>query len=81
MPDRSYAAVMARRSAIIEQATGVKYELFERGGLAFDYESVMASVGLTLEEVAYHVPLQPSTSVAVSSPLAVSSARTSFSAG
>jgi len=52
MPDRSYAAVMARRSAIIEQATGVQYELFERGGLAFDYESVMASVGLALEEVA-----------------------------
>jgi len=52
MADRSYAAVMERRSAIVERSTGLRYDAFERGGLVFDYEGLMASVGLTLEEIA-----------------------------
>lgn len=46
--DRSYAAVMARQSEIMRGATGIDYDRFERGGLAFDYDGMMASIGYDL---------------------------------
>ncbi len=51
MPDRSFAAVLARRDEIVAAALGIDYGAFERGELAFDYEALMASAGTTLEEV------------------------------
>jgi 2-amino-4-ketopentanoate thiolase beta subunit len=50
MADRSYAAVMGRRAAIVERAVGIDYRAFERGRLAFDYEGLMASGGAGLDE-------------------------------
>jgi 2-amino-4-ketopentanoate thiolase beta subunit len=43
--DTSYAAVMARRGEIVSRAAGIGYSSFERGGLAFDYEAMMACTG------------------------------------
>jgi 2-amino-4-ketopentanoate thiolase beta subunit len=51
MTDRAYAAVMGRRAAIVERAVGVDYASFERGGLAFDYEGLMASAVSGIDEV------------------------------
>ncbi len=50
MTDRSYAAVIGRRAAIVERAVGIDYARFEHGRLAFDYEGLMASAGTGLEE-------------------------------
>ncbi len=49
--DNSYAAVLARKAEIIRNAVGVDYSQFESGGIAFDYERMMASTGYTLEDV------------------------------
>ncbi|MCL4289394.1 MAG: PLP-dependent lyase/thiolase [Thermoleophilia bacterium] len=51
MPDRSFAAVLARRDEIVAAALGIDYGAFERGELAFEYEALMASAGTTLEDV------------------------------
>jgi cysteine synthase len=51
VPDRSYAAVLGRRSEIVERAVGIDYGAFERGRLAFDYEALMGTVGYSLDEV------------------------------
>ncbi len=47
-PDRGYAAVMARQNEIMRRATGIDYAAFEQGGLAFDYDAMMASIGYDL---------------------------------
>lgn len=52
MTDRSYAAVMARSADIMKDALGLDYATYEQGGLAFDYERMMADVGYSLEEIA-----------------------------
>jgi cysteine synthase len=49
--DNSYAAVMDRLPQIIRNATGIDYAAYETGGLAFDYERMMASVGYSLEDI------------------------------
>jgi 2-amino-4-ketopentanoate thiolase beta subunit len=49
--DSSYAAVLERRAQIIKRALGIDYDRFEHGGLAFDFEALMASVGYDLGEV------------------------------
>ncbi len=49
--DNSYAAVMGRRNEIMKAAVGVDYAEFESGGIAFDYEAMMASTGYSLEDV------------------------------
>jgi cysteine synthase len=49
--DRSYAAVLGRRSEIVERAVGIDYGALERGELAFDYERLMGTVGYSLEEI------------------------------
>lgn len=51
MADRAYAAVIGRRSEIVERAVGIDYGAFERGRLAFDYEGLMGAVGYSLDEV------------------------------
>ena len=49
--ENNYAAVMARLPLIIKNATGIDYAKYESGGLAFDYEGMMADVGYSLEEI------------------------------
>ena len=49
--DRSYDAVMARRSQIVQAAIGLDYSEFESGSIAFDYEGMMAKPGYSLEQV------------------------------
>ncbi len=51
MRDNSYAAVMARRGDIMKAAVGLDYARFESGGMAFDYEAMMAAPGLSLQDV------------------------------
>ena len=51
MGNSSYAQVMARRNEIMKSAVGLDYSRFESGGIAFDYEAMMAATGLTMEEV------------------------------
>ncbi len=48
--DRSFAAVMARRGEIMKAAVGLDYAAFESGSVAFDYEGLMRSPGLTLRD-------------------------------
>ncbi len=50
--DRSYAGVMGRRGEILRQAVGLEYGGFERDGLAFDYEALLAATGYGLDDVA-----------------------------
>ena len=52
MADRSYAAVLGRRDAILRGATGLDYGDFEHDGLAFDYDALLASPGYGLDQVA-----------------------------
>lgn len=51
MRDNSYQAVMARRPEIMKAAVGMDYSRFESGGIAFDYEGMMAAPGLSLQEI------------------------------
>ena len=51
MRDISYEAVMARRPEIMKAAVGMDYSKFESGSIAFDYEGMLASTGLTIDEV------------------------------
>lgn len=51
-PDaRSYAAVLARKGEILRAATGLDYDRFARGALAFDYEGLMTGTGYAFDEV------------------------------
>ena len=52
MRDMSYQALMSRRNDIMKAAVGLDYDLFESGGIAFDYEALMTAPGFTLDEVA-----------------------------
>lgn len=48
---QSYAEVMARRQQILKSSTGLDYEAFEHPGGGFDYDGLMAAVGLDLQRV------------------------------
>jgi cysteine synthase len=50
--DSSYKAVMERQGDILRRASGIDYERFRLGRIAFDYEALMQSVGYSLDEVA-----------------------------
>jgi cysteine synthase len=52
MPDRSYQAVMGRRAEILQRAVGLEYGAFELGGIAFDYEALLAATGYGIDDVA-----------------------------
>ncbi len=47
----SSADVLARRGEIMKAALGFDYAVFERSPIAFDYEGLMASHGLTIDDV------------------------------
>ncbi len=49
--DISYEAVMSRKNEIMKNAIGIDYELFESGGIAFDYERMMREAGYSLDEI------------------------------
>lgn len=51
MTDLSYAGVMARNGEIMKKALGVDYAGYESGGIAFDYDALMADVGFDVEQV------------------------------
>jgi threonine synthase len=48
----SYAAVMARRDAIVQRSLGIDYARYACGTLAFDYERLLADAGYDIEAVA-----------------------------
>lgn len=50
--DLSYAAVLARRGAIMQASLGMDYATYERTPLAFDYEAMLADTGYALDEIA-----------------------------
>ena len=52
MADTSYAAVLARKNGIMKASLGIDYGAYETGGLAFDYERMMADTGHSLEDIA-----------------------------
>lgn len=52
MKDMSYQALMGRRNEIMKAAVGLDYSRFELGGLAFDYDAMMAAPCLDLTQIA-----------------------------
>jgi cysteine synthase len=49
--DRSYSAVMSRKTEIMKKAVGIDYDTFEKEGIDFDYEAMMKEAGYSLEEI------------------------------
>lgn len=49
--DNSYAAIMARKNEIIKEAVGMDFDQFEKPGIGFDYEAMMAATGYTIDEI------------------------------
>ena len=49
--DMSYEAVMSRKNEIMKKALGVDYEDYELSEIAFDYDSLMEDVDLTMEDI------------------------------
>lgn len=47
-----YESITSCKNEILRTSTGLDYSQFEGGSLAFDYEGLMKSVGLTLQEIA-----------------------------
>lgn len=52
MRDLGYAAVMARKNAIMKASMGMDYDTFALSPVAFDYERMMRETGYSLEDVA-----------------------------
>ena len=50
--DSSYAAVMARRNAIMKASLGIDYDDFVDSPIAFDYERMMAETGYSHDDIA-----------------------------
>jgi len=49
--DKSYSAVMSRKTEIMKKAVGIDYNTFEKEGIDFDYEAMMREAGYSLEEI------------------------------
>jgi cysteine synthase len=49
---KGYKAVMGRSNDIMKEALGLDYDEFESGSAAFDYEALMSSIGMTIEDCA-----------------------------
>lgn len=49
--DMSFSGVMGRKNEIMQSAVGIDYEVFESGGIAFDYEEMMRATGYSLQEI------------------------------
>ena len=58
MKDNSYAAIMARKNEIIRNSVGMDYESFEKPGIGFDYEAMMAATGYTLPALQIYLYFQ-----------------------
>ncbi|NLM85876.1 MAG: PLP-dependent lyase/thiolase [Clostridiales bacterium] len=51
MKNTSYAAVLGRKNQIMKSAVGLDYSQFESGSIGFDYEGMMASTKLSMDQV------------------------------
>lgn len=51
MTDNSYAAVMGRRSEIMNASLQIDYDTFELEGVAFDYEKMMSEAAYSIDEM------------------------------
>jgi len=51
MSDKSYSAVMSRRSKIMQDSIQINYDDFELEGVAFDYELMMSQTAYSMEEM------------------------------
>lgn len=51
MKDMSYEAVMGRQNEIVNQALGIDYRKYEKGGIVFDYEAMMEDIGIDIDQV------------------------------
>ena len=49
--DMNFAAVMARKNDILKDSLGIDFSRFETGRIAFDYEAMMESIGISYEEI------------------------------
>jgi threonine dehydratase len=49
--DLSYAAVLARKNAIMKSSVGIDYSRYETGKISFDYERLMHETGYDLETI------------------------------
>ncbi len=49
--DMSYAGVLSRKNEILKNSLGIDFSRFESGGIAFDYEAMLAATGYTLDRV------------------------------
>ncbi len=50
--DRSYQAVMARKSEIMRSSVGIDYSAYNHGTIAFDYEAMLSDPGYAIEDIA-----------------------------
>ena len=48
---KDYNSVMARKGEILRQSLGIDFAAFEQEHISFDYEAMMASVGLSFDEI------------------------------
>jgi len=51
MKDMNYTAVMARKGEILQHSLGIDFAAFEQEHISFDYEGLMAAVGLGFDEI------------------------------
>ena len=51
MTDYTYEAVMSRKNDIMRTSLALDFSQYEKSGVAFDYDAMMADVGLSIEEV------------------------------
>lgn len=49
--DMSFSGVMGRKNQIMRSAVGIDYDVFESGGISFDYEEMMRATGYSLQEI------------------------------
>lgn len=49
--DMSFSGVMGRKNEIMRSAVGIDYDVFESGGISFDYEEMMRATGYSLHEI------------------------------
>lgn len=49
--DKSYSAVMSRRSQILKESVGIEYDKYELDGIGFDFEKMMGDVEYSLEDI------------------------------
>ena len=53
MKDMSFTAVMGRKNQILLNSLGIDFAKFEKEHIAFDYEGMMASTGLSFDDISH----------------------------